>query len=451
MNKPSRPAEQPLPAKNSNSRSVLAGQTECDFRNCLSSACFSSPDWVVPSAWIEHAPFAFWLVEATAPRTLVELGTHWGFSYLCFCQAVQAMGGTTVCHAIDTWKGDEHAGFYGEEVYSKLKEYHDAHYSAFSQLIRSSFDEAAAYFTPNSIDVLHIDGRHFYQDVKDDFETWAPKLSNRAVVLFHDINVRERGFGISQFWEELKARFPYFEFHHGNGLGILGLGEQLPLSLKSLFSATPQSTRRIRDAYARLGAGIAYREKLLALSEQVASLNAQSAAQNGTAASNRIAELEAEKVDLATQQKQLRLELEKHKLKAQVVDGRATQLELQTRELSRQLGAADAHAMHASRHIAALEAERVDLANRLAQLQVKNRELSELDVELKEAVIQRNATRRIFCQQAAIIGRLQQELRLVSELEAQNAIFLRRNEQIARLARYFPSPIKRLLKVLIFR
>ncbi len=41
-----------------------------------------------PGAVLEHAPFAFWLVDALRPRTFPELGTPAGFSYLTLCQAV---------------------------------------------------------------------------------------------------------------------------------------------------------------------------------------------------------------------------------------------------------------------------------------------------------------------------------------------------------------------------
>jgi hypothetical protein len=95
------------------------------LQHCLSPASFWQPDDVVPSAWHHHAPFAFWLTEALRPSIFVELGTHNGFSYLAFCQAVQRLGGMTKCYAVDTWKGDEHAGFYGEEVFAKLNELHE--------------------------------------------------------------------------------------------------------------------------------------------------------------------------------------------------------------------------------------------------------------------------------------------------------------------------------------
>jgi hypothetical protein len=223
------------------------------LQHCLSPASFWQPDDVVPSAWHQHAPFAFWLTEALRPSIFVELGTHNGFSYLAFCQAVQRLGGMTKCYAVDTWKGDEHAGFYGEEVFAKLNELHEPRYSGFSRLIRSTFDEALAHFGDGTVDLLHIDGRHRYEDVAHDFESWLPKLSDRAVVLLHDINVHERGFGVWQFWADLQARYRCFEFAHGYGLGVVQVGRVVPEPLRSLFDSTAPDKAAIGQIYAQLG------------------------------------------------------------------------------------------------------------------------------------------------------------------------------------------------------
>jgi O-antigen biosynthesis protein len=86
-------------------------------------------------------------------------------------------------------------------------------------------------------------------------------LSARAVVLLHDTNVREREFGVFRLWQELQSRWPSFEFPHGHGLGILGVGDELPRQLQRLFQTKGYArlTTAIRSVYASLGAGIRLR------------------------------------------------------------------------------------------------------------------------------------------------------------------------------------------------
>ena len=235
-----------------------------------------APIWPVdylaePDAWVGHIPFAFWIVAALRPRLLVELGTHSGNSYCAFAQAVQRLGLDTACFAVDTWRGDAHAGYYGEEVFQALSRYHDARYRAFSRLVRSTFDEAVQHFPDAGVDLLHVDGYHTYEAVAGDFQTWARKLSPRAVVLFHDINVREREFGVWRLWEELRLRHPHFEFLHAHGLGVLGVGSDLPAAVTALWSDTRDAMRvaRIRDAFARLGGSVVERMELHRLGQEL--------------------------------------------------------------------------------------------------------------------------------------------------------------------------------------
>src|ERR1700674_1124652 len=100
-----------------------------------------------PPAWIGHIPFAFWLIDAHRPATLVELGTHTGNSYSAFAQAIQRLALPTRCYAVDTWRGDEHAGLYDDSVFEAYAAYHDALYRSFSRLLRSTFDDAQKYFS----------------------------------------------------------------------------------------------------------------------------------------------------------------------------------------------------------------------------------------------------------------------------------------------------------------
>lgn len=207
------------------------------------------------SGWAQHGPFAFWLIEACRPKVFVELGSHKGYSFAAFCQAVTRLDTGTRCFAVDTWQGDEHAGYYGDDIHDELKLYLDARYAGFARMIRSTFDDALAQFEDGSIDLLHIDGRHYFEDVRHDFQTWIPKLTPNAVVLFHDTNVHDRGFGVHQLWAELTKQYPHFEFLHGNGLGVIGIGGELPPAIRKLFDTvgTPDE-HAVRDIYSRLGA-----------------------------------------------------------------------------------------------------------------------------------------------------------------------------------------------------
>tara|TARA_A100001011_G_C13728696_1_gene602595 strand:+ start:62 stop:553 length:492 start_codon:yes stop_codon:yes gene_type:complete len=84
------------------------------------------------------------------------------------------------------------------------------------------FSEALRKFDENSIDLLHIDGFHSYEAVSGDFNTWYPKLSTKAVVLFHDTHEFQPKFGVHRFWAEIKNKYPEqcFEFEHSHGLGV---------------------------------------------------------------------------------------------------------------------------------------------------------------------------------------------------------------------------------------
>jgi hypothetical protein len=226
----------------------------------LSPASFWIPEYVCPSGWIEHAPFAFWLCEVLRPRRFVELGTHTGYSYFSFCQAIDRLALGTTAYAIDTWRGDEHSGFYDETVFQSVAARNREKYGTFSTLIRSAFADALQYFEDGSIDLLHIDGRHLYNDVRTDFATWRLKLTTDAVVLFHDINVRERDFGVWKFFEEVRECHPSFQFFHGHGLGVLTPGERIPEPLQPLLQASSQGAYQIRAVYAALGRAVTIRQ-----------------------------------------------------------------------------------------------------------------------------------------------------------------------------------------------
>lgn len=340
------------------------------------------PARVVPFAsWLGHTPFALWLIGALKPRMVVELGVHTGNSYCAFLQAVHALGLNTRCFGIDHWQGDAHAGHYGDEVYQELQAYHDPRYGTFSTLLRTSFEDALPYFSEGSVDLLHIDGFHTYEAVSADFKSWLPKVSSRGVALFHDTNVRERGFGIWQFWEELTSRYPHFEFLHSHGLGIVYLGnEPLTGPLKAMFAAKTVAEREsIQNYFARLGISVVERLTTQTLMTEIETMKAQV---GSLAAELAEARSKPEKAD---------------RKKAKIA---ALELELATvrSKLEEAYEASDRDAQEAA--LAAVRSK-LEQANTEAEVLKKNLEAATLQAQIKTSMMQ---------QRLAVTARLQREL-----------------------------------------
>jgi Methyltransferase domain len=388
------------------------------------------PARVVPFAsWLGHTPFALWLIGALKPRMVVELGVHTGNSYCAFLQAVHALGLDTRCFGIDHWRGDAHAGHYGDEVYQELQAYHDPRYGTFSTLLRTSFEEALPYFSEGSVDLLHIDGFHTYEAVSADFKSWLPKISSRGVALFHDINVRERGFGIWQFWEELTSRHPHFEFLHSHGLGIVYLGsEPLTGPLKALFAAKTAAEREgIQNYFARLGISVVERLATQTLAAEIDLMKTQVSS-------------------LAAELTEARSKLEKtdrKKAKGAAFEGEPLTLEIELSTARSKLEEAG----KAKDRVNVLEAE---LAAVRSKLEHAKTEAEDLKRNLDAAALQAQIKTSMTHQRLAVTARLQREL-LTANLEKHsyqrqlNEVFQSRSWRLTKPIRWAITELRRWL------
>lgn len=224
------------------------------LENMLLAARFKPETFGKYSAWRGHLPFANWLINETQPSNLVELGSHWGHSYFAFCKSIIEAHHSCKCYAVDTWSGDEHAGFYGEEIFRHVNTINQAHYSNFSTLLRMTFDDALKEIADNTVDLLHIDGLHTYEAVKHDFETWLPKLKNGGIILFHDTEVYDKGFGVWKLWQELTGKYPNsLNFKHSHGLGVLQISDEKYPSDHWLYPGS-QDQQLLINYFAALGA-----------------------------------------------------------------------------------------------------------------------------------------------------------------------------------------------------
>jgi predicted O-methyltransferase YrrM len=177
--------------------------------------------------WAGHRVFAYDLIKKVEPDTVVELGTHYGCSLFAFAQSIKDFSLNTELFAIDTWEGDHQAGHYGEEVFESIKNTQNKYYKDIKlKLLRCYFHEGLNNFENNSVDILHIDGCHDYENVCEDFKMWLPKVKDDGIILFHDIAERS-GYGSAKHWDEIKNTYnSYLEFNNDWGLGVLFLSDK---------------------------------------------------------------------------------------------------------------------------------------------------------------------------------------------------------------------------------
>ena len=185
-------------------------------------------EYNAPSAWAGLEHFLDWLIYTKNPNLYVEVGVHHGFSYFAACQSIKAHGLRTFVTGIDTWQGDVHANYTdGDEIFRTVSAYNQEHYSAFSALRRMTSVEAAKDETDMTIDILHIDAGHRYQDIHSDFFAWLPKMKKGGTILVHDVCLTteqpddENGVGVNRFWNEVMHFFPSFHLPYSCGLGVL--------------------------------------------------------------------------------------------------------------------------------------------------------------------------------------------------------------------------------------
>jgi len=179
------------------------------------------PPVLPPTGFWGHIPFLFSLFREIKPENYVELGVHYGASFIAACSATSQFDFATKLYGVDTWEGDLHTHKYdGEELYQEVKSWAGG-LGVDHSLLRKTFAEALNDFEDKSIEILLIDGYHTYEAVSNDFNSWRPKMKDNGIVLFHDIHERKDDFGVYLFWNEIKEKYRTIEFTHSHGLGVL--------------------------------------------------------------------------------------------------------------------------------------------------------------------------------------------------------------------------------------
>ena len=181
-----------------------------------------------PSAWVGHGAFAINLVEQMKPEIIVDLGVDYGFSTFCF--AYHKMGQV---FGVDWFQGDEQAGFRDtmNDVLQRYELLKDKFGINNIEFIKSDFTELSKKWEYN-IDILHIDGLHTYEAVKNDFDSWIEFVDINGVVLFHDVESYSHTVGA--FFEEIKGGYKIIRSGSA-GLGIFTKSEKTMRKIQNIL------------------------------------------------------------------------------------------------------------------------------------------------------------------------------------------------------------------------
>jgi hypothetical protein len=171
------------------------------------------------SAWWGLGSVAYELVCHYRPQVIVELGTHMGYSAFAMGLALKALANGGELFAVDTWEGDPHAGYYGDDVLATFLRTRDQlGLGKVVEPLRMTFDEAR-HRVATPIDLLHVDGLHTLMAVRQDFAGYRPLMRSGALVMFHD--VRTIFPEMRRFWRSLALRYESYQIPYSHGLGVI--------------------------------------------------------------------------------------------------------------------------------------------------------------------------------------------------------------------------------------
>lgn len=214
-----------------------------------SRAMFWRPKYLCQSDWLDHLPFAFWLVDSIQPKVVVELGVGGGASYFAFCQAMDKLSVDGRCYAVESWsqRGQQ-------AVLADVQNYNQTQYEEFSKILDHDYFQAPSLFLDGSVDLLHLNLTDTVQDLALLFQLWQPKLSATAVVLLHHSQNVDLAV-VAALKAQLVKQYRHFEFLQQHGLLVVQANKLPSDSFRRLMDVRPgeKTYEIIQHVFSRLG------------------------------------------------------------------------------------------------------------------------------------------------------------------------------------------------------
>jgi predicted O-methyltransferase YrrM len=129
-------------------------------------------------------------------KCIVEIGTAYGIG------AMILSSHGSIVHTIDnhTFYLNNIAKTEGEK-FKIIRDYLNFYSKGRIHTRYSDSVKAAELFEDESIDLLFIDGGHFYEQICEDYRVWFPKVEKDGVIIFHDVS--ENTNQVLSFWNNI--------------------------------------------------------------------------------------------------------------------------------------------------------------------------------------------------------------------------------------------------------
>lgn len=171
----------------------------------------------VPSEWecfLGH-------VQKIRPNVVLEIGTAGGGSALC----LSYFSNCIITVDVKSPKN--------KNVFNAIRNRCELHFVKLDSGSKKCMRQIIHFLNGRTVDLLIIDGSHYYRDAKRDFHRFSKLMSNNGTIAIHDIaNTayhRKLKCKVYKLWDEIKGDYNSFEISNNEwgGFGIITLPKLL--------------------------------------------------------------------------------------------------------------------------------------------------------------------------------------------------------------------------------
>jgi predicted O-methyltransferase YrrM len=178
--------------------------------------------WREITGWFEYPSFYEMCLKAVPENgTLVEIGSWRGRSTCYMGSLIKNSNKNVKFYSVDTWEGsdeEQHISFIEE-----LKSQGKTLFEEFQENIKScGIDDvvipiqstsilAAEQFEDNSLDFVHIDASHEYEDVLNDIKSWYPKVKPGGMITGDDYLWSGVNKAVKEYFKDKTVITPYYD------------------------------------------------------------------------------------------------------------------------------------------------------------------------------------------------------------------------------------------------